>query len=203
MKLRRGEQNGVEVEVMFSCHVQHAKVDEPIFMAGEADEADFAGFARIEKSLDRAAGRKETIGIFHANHLMELELIDVAGLEPLERFIELLRGGLFSAAIRFRYQENRLAVTVVLVPGVVHEVNAAVDGGADDLRRERIGSGFSDMRTADTQHGNGLAGLAETAVERIAASCFLRPWQLFTARNHTCRLTRAVSVRPGGRRCFA
>ena len=62
------------------------------------------------------------------------------------RLVDLLGGGLFGAAVDLGHQEDLLAVAVaqglahadfadavVIVPAVVHEGDAAVDGGADDL----------------------------------------------------------------------
>jgi hypothetical protein len=77
---------------------------------------------------------------------MELQQIDGIRLEPLERLIKLLGGGLPGASIDFGHEENLLAVAVtqslahadfalavVVIPGIVYEVDAVIDSGPDDI----------------------------------------------------------------------
>ena len=72
--------------------------------------------------------------------------VDHVGLQALEGLVDLLGGRLLGAAVDLGHEEDLLAVAVaqglahadlaaavVVVPAVVHEVDAGVDGGADDL----------------------------------------------------------------------
>ena len=95
--------------------------------------------------------------------------------------------GLFGTAVHLGHQEDLLAVAVaqrlshfdfalavpvVVVPGIVHEIDAAVDGGTNNSRGQLVGRSLADVRTADADHGNGLTGFAERPVEHIAVARF-------------------------------
>ena len=76
---------------------------------------------------------------------MELQQLNMVGLEAFQGFIQLLCGRSFGAAIHRGHQEDLLAITVaqrfsdfdlslavsiVVIPGVVHVIDAAVNGSA-------------------------------------------------------------------------
>ncbi|GEM_PF-4943708 len=92
---------------------------------------------------------------------MVLHQVDSIGLEPLERFIELLGGGLFRPAVDLRHQENflpiavaqrlahpELAAAVMVIPRVVHEGDAVADRLADDPDR-LLFIGIADVISAE------------------------------------------------------
>jgi len=75
-----------------------------------------------------------------------LEQVDDVGLEALEALVDLLGGGLLRPAVDLVHQEDLRAVAIlqglahadlarafVVVPAVVHEGNAAIDGLANEL----------------------------------------------------------------------
>src|SRR5215211_4533894 len=78
--------------------------------------------------------------IFVTKNLMVLDQVDMIGLQALKRFVQLFCRILLSAAVDLCHQESSLAVSVtksfshadftrplVVVPTIVHEVNAAID----------------------------------------------------------------------------
>jgi hypothetical protein len=91
------------MEAIFPGCAKHAEMDGGILVAREADVADFAGLACVGERFQSATGRKETIGIFHADDFVELEQVEVAGLQALEGFVKLLGGCLLGAAVHFRH----------------------------------------------------------------------------------------------------
>src|SRR5207237_5949886 len=108
-----------------------------------------------------AAGGKDPIRVFHADDFVKLHEIDMVGLQPLQGFVYLPRCGCFGPAINLGHEKDLLAVTVeqrfahadftaavVVVPGVVHEVYPAIDGGADDAEALLLVFWLSDMITA-------------------------------------------------------
>ncbi len=62
-------------------------------MAGEADVADFAVLLRLFEDIDDVAGAESLLGIAGADDFVDLEKVDVVGLEAAERVFELLRRG--------------------------------------------------------------------------------------------------------------
>jgi len=96
-----------------------------------------------------------------------------------------LAGGfLQGAAIQLRHQKSFVAVSalerlthahfagaVVVVPGIVHEIDAAVDGGVDQSNGILFGERrLSKVVAAHADHGNVHSGLAQDAIRNVAAS---------------------------------
>ena len=111
---------------------------------------------------------------------MVLEQVEVVGLQALEALVDLLRGGGAGASVDLGHQEDAFPVTVAqrpahaflafavaVVPGVVHEVDAPVDGGADDAHALVL-VGFADVRAADADERDGRARAAERTVDHVA-----------------------------------
>ena len=73
--------DGVEAEVVFGGHLEHAEVDGGIFVAGEADEAAFAGLLGFVQGFDGAAFGEGLVGVFEADAFVELPEVEVVGLE--------------------------------------------------------------------------------------------------------------------------
>jgi len=62
------------------------------FVTGESNEADLAGLLRL-RTIPCCHGSEDRSGSVITNDFVELEEIDVIGLEAAERFIELRGGG--------------------------------------------------------------------------------------------------------------
>ena len=153
--------------------------EEQIIHALKEHEAGtkFAGLPGIVKRLDCAAGSEDAVRIVHADDLVHLHQIDMIGLEPLERLLDLMGGGLLITPIDFGHQENLLpvaisqgfahthfAVAVVIIPAVVHEVDAVVDGRANEANSLGIVLWIPDVIPAQPDNRDLLAGAAEYAV---------------------------------------
>ena len=63
----------VEVEAVLLRDIEHIEVDMRVFVAGEADKADFAGLLRFKDSFHGAALGKDTVGVVEAQDFMMLE----------------------------------------------------------------------------------------------------------------------------------
>ena len=74
-----------------SRDLEHVQMDARILVAGEADEADLAGLRASSERLHRAALGEDAVRVVEADDLVELHQIDVVGLEPPQRLVELLR----------------------------------------------------------------------------------------------------------------
>ncbi len=144
------------------------------FMPRTPISASFLGF---EDGFHAAAGSEDTLGVGHANDFVELEQIDVAGLQAAERFIDLRGGGFFGLAVDFGHEESLLAVAVaerlahtdfavaaVVVPAVVEEIDATVEGGADDFDAVLFVGLHADVIATEANNGDALAGAAEFAI---------------------------------------
>ncbi len=120
-------------------------MDGGTLVAGEADVPDLARALRREHRFQRPVRPEYTLRIRHADHFMELHEVDAVGLQPAERFLDLLRGALLAAAVDLGHQKRFIAIPVaqrfshaelaratVVVPAVVEEVDAVIDCAADD-----------------------------------------------------------------------
>ena len=175
-----GHLDGVEVEVVLLGCLEHAEVDGGVFVAGKADVAELAGLAGFEGGFEGSAYGEDAVGVFEADDLVELDEVDHVGLEAAERLLELLGVLGFGAAVELGHLEDLGAVAVaeglahadlgdavVVVPAVVHEGDAAVDGGADELDGLFGGGLLADVEAAEADGGDALAGGAEVAVDHV------------------------------------
>jgi hypothetical protein len=104
---------------------------------------------------------------------MKLQQVEMIGLQPLQRLLQLSLRGRGIAAIDLRHQEGFIAVAiaqrlahaefavpVTVIPRIIHEVDAAIDRGPDYPHRFAIGLGPSQVPTADSNERHVLAGAA-------------------------------------------
>src|SRR5438132_7291599 len=118
-------------------------MDVRTLVAGESDVSNLASLLGLQGSFHAAAGAKDAVRISHANHFMKLPEVEVIGLQPLQRFIELLGGRLFGLAVNLGHKEcflpisvaqrlshANLALTFVVIPTVIEEVDAVVECSA-------------------------------------------------------------------------
>ena len=72
-----------------------------VLVSGESNEAHLSCFFCLEHCLNGAAVFKDPIGVFHADDFVKLHQVHVVGFEPFERFVDLLCGLVFRAAVNF------------------------------------------------------------------------------------------------------
>ena len=91
-------------------------------------------------------------------------------------------GSFFGAAIDFCHEKKFLAISIfqgfahqdfalalVVVPTVVHERDAAIDGGANERDALFVGEAvFGDVKSSHADGGNVFAGASESAVEHVS-----------------------------------
>ena len=103
-------------------------------------------------------------------------------LQPLERLIDLFGCFLPGAAVELGHEEHlraisipqgfahaNLALPAVVIPGVVEEIDATVDGRpyqADAF--SFVDVWLSDMKTAHSDRGDALAGAPQHAVRHVS-----------------------------------
>src|SRR5947209_6061180 len=120
--------------------VQHLQVNVRTLVSGKSDVAHLPGLFGFEHRFHAPAVRKYSLWIRIANDFMELQQIDVIGLQTLERFLQLLSSHLLSAPVNLSHQERLLpisvaqclshpdlALPVVVIPAVVEEVDALIE----------------------------------------------------------------------------
>ena len=169
------------MEVVRLGHLEHPQVDERVLVPGEPDEAQLALFFRFENPRHRAVLAEDLIRVFHADDLVVLHEVEPVGLEAGKRFLDLAHGGLLGAAVDLGHLEHFIAVAVlqrlagaqfagaqVVVPGVVHERDAAVDGAAHQFDRFLLGGDLAEVESAHADEGNHLARAAERTVDHVA-----------------------------------
>jgi hypothetical protein len=155
--------HGVEAKAMFRGDFEHVEVDARILVARKADIPQLAGPLGVHEGGVGAVLGEDAVWILEADDLMVLDEVDRIHLETAQGFVKLLGGLLLRSAINLGHQENFFTVAVtkrlahaefagalVVVPGVVHEVDAAVNRRADDAQGELFVHFFhAEMMAAD------------------------------------------------------
>ena len=122
----------------------------------------------FEQGDHGAFGVEDAVRVFEADDLVVLDEVDVVDAEAAEALVDLAGGFLFGAAVDLGHEEGFVAVAVlegladaelaasrVVVPGVVEEVDAAVERGADDADAEFFGDGGeAEVPSADADGGD-------------------------------------------------
>ena len=108
-----GQQDGIEREALEAAEVHRGDGDA---VAGDADEARQALRARLDGVLERAAGAERRLPLGFVDEVVELEQVDVIGLQPLERVLEAGLRLLVRALAGLGGEEEALAVRGIHPP---------------------------------------------------------------------------------------
>src|ERR1022692_1342246 len=200
----------VEAEAVLGSYFQHIQMNVRIFVTGESDVANLARFLGLQNGFHGSALRKYAIGIIEANDFMMLHQIDVVCLEAFQTSFDLPLRNLFSAAINFCHQKYLLTISVfqglthphftlafVVVPTVIHERNAAINGGAHQADALVLGEPM--LRNMEPPHPNGgdpLSGVA--APPPPPAPAHGKPPPRHTSREFVAFLQEVVALCPPG-----
>src|SRR5439155_14302202 len=167
----------VEPEPVLRSRLEHLQVDRGILVSREADVPDPPRFLGLEGRLDRAPLGEDSVRILHPDDLVELQEVDDVRLESVERLLDLPGGRRPGLHVDLGHQEGPLPVAIpeglshpnlapplIVVPGVVEEIDARVDRAADDadalrLREVRL----ANVEPAEPDRGDPLACAAEAA----------------------------------------
>ena len=169
--------HGVERVISF----QHLQMDVRIFVAGEAHEAHFALLLCLIESFNGAAGREDSVRVVIVDDFVDLPDVQMIRAQSYERLFELAHGDFFIAAVgaelghqddfvaaaHERFAHALFAEALMVFPGVVEEVDAAIDGFVDDARAGGVVFGGADVIAADADDGGLQAGLAERAFRDV------------------------------------
>src|SRR2546422_9713364 len=178
----------VEPEAMICCRLEHPQMNRGTLVSRESDIADPPRVLRLERRLDRAALGEDPTRILHPDDLVELQEVDDVRLEPSERLLDLPGGRRPRLSVDFGHQEGSLPVSVpeglshadlappvVVVPGVVEEIDARVDRGAQDANALRFPEVWlAEVEPAEADRGDALSGAAERAHGDAAGDRILR-----------------------------
>src|SRR5947208_8188789 len=165
----------VEPEPVLRGRLEHPEVNRGVLVSRETDIADPPRIPRLEGGLDRPALSEDPVRILPPNDLVELQEIDDVYLESLERLLDLPGGCGPCLAVDLGHQESSLAVAVpkgfphadlappiVVVPGVVEEIDACVNRRPDDAKALRLREvRRAEVEPAEADRGHPLARAAE------------------------------------------
>ncbi len=174
-------------------------------MAGETGVADFALLFRAVESLDHAACPVGKIGIVIVNHRVDLPKIQTIRSQPLQRLLEHLHGDGGVAAVRadLGHQKHFVAVAapqrlahpffgsvIVVLPGVIEEIDAAVDRLMHDRGRLLEGCGGAKVMPSQAEHRDLIGMPAEfPAWNRLLLSAYRHG---NSAEREACRNRRSI-----------
>src|SRR5437879_10120787 len=83
---------GVEMKAVFFGDIQHAQVNERIFVTRETYVTDFAGLFRLLHGFYCAAWGEDAVRVFSADDFVELHEVHMIRLQTFERFVDLPGG---------------------------------------------------------------------------------------------------------------
>src|SRR5712691_7816594 len=167
--------NRVEPEPMLRGRLEHPQMNGGTLVSREADVADRSPVLRLKRRLDCAALGEDPVRILDPDDLMELQEVDDVRLEPSERLLDLPGGRRPRLPVNLGHQEGSLAVAlpegfphpdlappVVVVPGVVEEIDAGVDCGTNDTNALRLRElRLAEVEPAEADRGDSLPRAAE------------------------------------------
>lgn len=147
-----------------------------VFVAGEADEADLALLFGFDGGLE-AAFFDDVFGVVVVVALVKLPEVDHIGAEAPQAVFEVLHGAGVISIANLGHEEGFLTVAihgeglahyffstaVVVVPGIVHEGDAVVDGGMNEMEGVLFILGAGLVVAAEAEDRDLHAGLAERA----------------------------------------
>jgi hypothetical protein len=123
---------------------------------------------------------KKTVGIFQPNVLVILNQIDVIRLETLQRFVNLPRRRVFRPAVEFGHQKYLLPVTIaqrrthpllalteIIIPAVIHEVDAAIDGAPNNPDRHFGIGRMAEVIAAQSDRRHVLFCFPESSINHV------------------------------------
>src|SRR5450755_4257216 len=84
-----------------------------IFVSGEPDVTNLARLFGSHHSFVCSTGTEVPVWICHPDIFVELNEVDVIGLQTPQRFIDLLSGGRAGAPVVFGHQEGPAAIAVL------------------------------------------------------------------------------------------
>ena len=138
----------VEGVVVLAGDLDHMQMDLWTLMAGEPDKPHLAFFPRLLQILQRPSGREDPLRIVHTNDLMNLNEVQMIGLQAAEGLLQLLPGRRHRAPIDLGHQERLLAIAVaerfahadfaqtgVVVPAVIQEIDPGIERHAHNPAR--------------------------------------------------------------------
>src|SRR6185295_11640820 len=178
----------IEFEPVLLGYLEHIEVDARVLVTGKADVAELSRFARLAESGIGAVFVEDAMRILIAEDLVVLDQIDAVGLQATQRLFQLPRSFLFRAAVDFGHQEYFAPVAVaqrfahadltraiVVVPAVVHKVDAAIDRSANDPDAQLFIHGFeTEMPASKTNGRYPFFGAAQGAVRHFSVWYFFR-----------------------------
>src|SRR6266404_3848625 len=145
---------------------------------------------------------------------MELQQVDPVGLEPAQGLLELCGRSLSVAAVDLGHQQHSLPVAVpqrfahadfaravVIVPAVVQEINAVVDGGANNAKTLLLVSLLTNVIAAQADNRDLLSSPSQGAVWH-SPSCFNGPCRGANTSSYCCGDRQFQEFSPGHQRVF-
>ncbi len=197
----------VEMELVLARYVKHAMVDDRVFVARKTCVSDLAGFLCLLESFDSTALGEAAICILHAQVLVDLHQIDVVRLQPLKRFVNLCGGGLPCTSVDLGHQKHfgtvaiaqglahpYFALTVMVIPAVIHEGDAEIDGRANQVDAVLLFFHEPNVVATHAQRAYPFSGTPECPVEHVAHSNFFgnRP-EVWNCKKYICHVPSIIS----------
>ena len=153
---------------------EHLEEDGRVLVTSEANVADLPLALRAIERLDDTAAREVLVRLRGVDALVDLPEIEVVRPQALQRLVQLahrdrgvapvradLRHEKYTfATIADRATQSFLALPLVVLPRVVHESDAGVDGGMNDLHGFARGLDQAEVIAAEPERRDGLVRVA-------------------------------------------
>ena len=158
-------------------------MDLRIFVPGEADEAHLSLLLGFAQRLSRAVGADEQVGIVVEGDAVNLPEVEMIGLQPAQRLFQHLhrQSRLAAVGADLGHQEDLVATALqafahpdlrlaaVVLPAVVEEGDAAVDGLLHEANRCLLVGRVAQVMATHTQGRDLDVALSELAKGNAAA----------------------------------
>ena len=167
-------------------------------VSGKTDVADLAGLLRLEERLGVTAFSEMLLRLAVESNAVDLPEVEMIGLEPLQRFVEHLQREFLVAPVRTdlghqehfvaasleRASEPVLAPAFPVLPAVVEEGDAAIDGSMREPVRLGVALRVAEMVPAHAECADLFVAAAQLSLwdgaghrAQRASSCGKLPYE--------------------------
>jgi hypothetical protein len=159
-------------------------------VTGEADKLGFARALGFDEGFHGSIFGENAIGIIKPDDFVNLQKVEMISLQALQRFFDLFGSRALGAAIDFGHEKDLLSIaitqsfahtflagSIVVIPAVIHEIDAGIDGVADNPDALIGGSSLANVEAAKPDHGNFDAGSSQFPEAHVSSLNILGRWK--------------------------
>src|SRR5258705_3409649 len=180
----QGHLNGVELESVLLGHLEHVQMNARILVPSESNVTNLSCVACFQQRRVRSFVVKDTVRIFEPENFMMLHEVDMVDIQTSQGFIQLPGSFLLRTSVNLCHKKRALTITIakcfahacltcafIVIPAVVHEVDALIYGCTNNANSQRFINMFqAEMPPSNSNSRHLFSGAAECAINHFNTS---------------------------------